>query len=95
MPRQKLISLNEQELLLESFAEEYCAPCCVITEAGLEAIQDGLLSTDEVMEFAGDIFAIATEGMEQDTCYVIHMEGRWPELYSEEALRKSLEKMVR
>ena len=91
MPRQELTSSDEQVLCVESFAEEYCAPCCMITEEGAQAIRDGSLSADTVMEFASDIFAVATEGMEVDSCYVIHLDGRWPELYTEEALRKSLE----
>lgn len=79
---------------MESYADEYSAPCCMITEAGLQAIRDGSLSSDEVVEFAEDIFATASEGMEPQPCYVIHFEGRWPELYTEGALQRSLEKML-
>lgn len=94
MPRQELKSQNGQALCVESYADEYSAPCCMITEAGLQAIRDGSLLPDAVSEFAQDIFATASEGMEPEPCYVVHFEGRWPELYSEEALQESLESYV-
>lgn len=94
MSRQELTSSRGQVVCIESYAEEYSAPCCLITEAGLSALRDGSLSVEAVMEFASDIFATATEGIEPEPCYVIHFEGRWPELYTEEALQKTLEKMV-
>lgn len=94
MPSQELTSSDGQVLCVESYADEYSAPCCMITEAGLQAIRDGSLSPDAVSEFAEDISATASEGMEPEQCYVIHLEGRWPELYTEEALQRSLLKLA-
>jgi|GEM_PF-1947365 len=94
MARQELTSEDGTVLCLESFAEEYGAPCCTVTEAGQEALRNGSLSPDQVMEFTADIFAIAKEGDEPDACYVVHLEGRWPELYTESALQKSLERFA-
>lgn len=95
MARQELKSQDGEVLCMESFAEEYCAPCCAVTEAGIEALRDESLSSDGLIEFVSDIFAIATEGEEPQACYVIHFPDRWPELYTEEALQKSLESYVR
>ena len=94
MSREKLVSSRGQIVCIESYAEAYSAPCCPLTQAGLFALREGSLSVDAVMEFASDIFATASEGMEPEPCYVIHFEGRWPELYTEEALQKTLEKLA-
>ncbi len=94
MAQKELLSSEGLILCDESYADEYSAPCCVITEHAFQAIRDELFSFEKIIEFADDISALASEGMEPESCYVISLPGRWPELYTEEALRRSILKLT-
>lgn len=60
-------------------AEQYARPCIVL---------EGNETPDEVIERAWYAEALFDDG--EDECYVIQFPGRPPELYTEDALRRSL-----
>lgn len=61
------------------FAEQYNVPCLVL---------DGSETPDDAVERAARDECVYFDG--EDHCYVICFPGRSPELYTEDALRRSL-----
>lgn len=64
-------------------ARQYGNGPCVIIEPGDKA--------DDVVEYCMEIGAEYPEG--DDVCFVVQFPDRFPELYSERALRSSINKM--
>lgn len=62
-----------------AFAEQYGCPVLVL---------DGTESPDEVYERAYNDEATYNDG--EDVCLVLEFPGRFPELYTEAAMRRSL-----
>lgn len=63
-------------------AEQYGVPCVVL---------DGTEAASEVICFARESEAIYYEDGPDDECFVVQLPGRPQELYTENALRRSLE----
>ena len=67
--------------LTEDYAPQYNTPCVL-----LEPLQ---YDADQIIDYAKRIGAVFLEDPES-ICYVIQFPGRPQELYTEEALRRSL-----
>lgn len=65
------------------FAEQYSVPCVAI---------DGTETADEVIRHARESEAVYYEDGPDDECFVIQFPDRPQELYTGEALRRSLGK---
>lgn len=78
----------------ESYAEEQDMPCCIVSEAGIEAFRDGIVTVDDLAEFVGDIFGVKIVDPDVEEYYVVQFPDKWPELFTEEELQKRVAQLV-
>jgi hypothetical protein len=66
---------------------QYGVPCLIIEEA------EDVIDIDTLLEYATEQGALYHDG--DDYCFVVQLPGRPVELHTEEALRRSLERLRR